>query len=255
LQKSFWRFIHYFGFDENPSVNTAGDLDHYGQYDGDNNIYMHGRMIGMLSLNTINAQARNTVVSVGNEGQQYSYTWFPYLRRQQGFYGWFVSGLDDDNIFESIQVNDGYRKDLSAYGRLGFNEYELNNTDYKNRVFLSAKQESGAYTDNYRNISPTAYQDFNLVRGAIISLHNYMGKVFAVQENAIIEIFVGEEKMQQSESGQFIIAKAEDLISDKFVIKAQFGSQNEKSRFFFHNAFQRTKNSKKKGERHTVLFN
>lgn len=226
-QKTFWRAINHYDYDQNARTDNSGKLIHYGFTT--QNYYYHGQLIGFQSINTVNAQIRNDVYSEDGERNVITYSWFPYVRNKKGVEGWLFWTKDDDNVFESLQMNDGYNSNLLKYGQLGFNEFELVSQKYPNRVFVSARQESGSYIDNYRNISVVDYKDFNIPGGEIISLQEYMNKLMIIQQNEICEIYLEEERIQQSESGNMIIATGGELLSSKFNKKSMFGAQYEKA--------------------------
>jgi len=63
------------------------------------------------------------------------------------------------------------------------------------------------------------------------------------------------EREKERESLFALLEESKKKVREEAAVFFSFSFVSFSFDFFFHNAFQRTKNSKKKGERHTVLFN
>lgn len=234
-QKTFFRLGRWYGY-EKPAVNVdVIDAESQGGEwcDRDGNRYQYGTFIGLIHEGRRNLTYRNEVVTQNEKFEELTYSFMPKcFTFFKSTMQWLVMD-DSSGVHEAFQINDGYNYVKTQKIYFGYNEQMVGIHDSKrpNRAYHSAKDISGSFVDNFRDIRFSNYRDMNSLGGEMVAIRVLGDIPIIIQKNEIIRIIVDERVVQQSDDTQeeFLLAKSREFISEKFEKLGKMGSQHNSS--------------------------
>lgn len=234
LQKTFFRIGRYYNYEEIYAAWISNDYEGPGNmYLGHNNkLYQWGFLIGIVTENKINTNARNSVKGTDPDGNEVEYDFYPHvLTTGKRVQDWVVESEQYSDQQEAFQVNDGYNKCCSGKEHIGYNPDIPHDPEKEkpNRYYYSAKYIPGSVYDAFRDISIKNYKDFNVNGGpftAIINFHDVA--LIGIQHNQIIVNRIEERALSKEEaSNALIFGTSITFLSDVYNPISKFGSRHK----------------------------
>lgn len=233
LQKTFFRSHRWYAMEKagNTQVDTSTGITGFGGMYGDDagNWWQHGLMIGIVTENKYNTEARNEVTGRDDDLNYIRYTYYPKVRSYLGTLNWAVIEAGD-YLQEATQINDGYNKVLSDKVVVGYEETEPDREESRpNRVYVSDPHITGSFVDGYRIIKLGSYRDYGLEYGYIIDIEKIRDYPLIVHERGISQIYINDRAIQSTDVGDNILGASVMFLSDRYRNLSDYGSQHKLS--------------------------
>lgn len=129
---------------------------------------------------------------------------------------------------ESWMANNGYNQILSEKTFFAYDKYlPVDVSSFPVRIRHSDQHIEGSFIDNYRIIKPGYYKDFNSANGSILSIRDFSGTLFSVQERAINRHFTNEEQIKVQANTSELIIGTGPILHHKVQNLADYGTQHQ----------------------------
>ena len=227
LQKTWMRVQRWNNISGNPGhnpnhISKPGFGNEF--LDGDGKYYQHGFLLGIVTENVVNTQARNNVIGQDTSLNFLEYTFYPKAL-SYGITTLQYAVLEASQyLAKALQVNSGYNKVSSDKIITGYNTVEIFNITKKpNRVYISDK-------NNYRLVRINSFQDYCVEDGPITAIRIILDLPYLVQEFGINQFFVAERMLGQTENNvDVIMGNSLTLLGDSTRKIMSIGSQHKSS--------------------------
>ena len=172
--------------------------------------YSFGVELGFVVQSTINTALR---------GEYKDYSYWP-----KEDYNWISQAYPDYK--ENFALNKGYSVVLSNNKFRVYDENIPNPTiNYLGTIAYSDADIPGSIIDPFRSFRSGNYKNFDIKYGSIVKLAEYFDHMVSVWEDGILEHFVNERIAMGQ--GQGSVYGYGDVLSDKTLTLAEYGSQNQ----------------------------
>jgi len=186
-----------------------------------------GSIMSAIVESRINGAMRNVVEGKTSTGTLVNYRFYPDVLAGYDVKHWIGSFDLDENKYEGCYVNSGYNKVSSDSKAVGFSVgAKYGSNERPTRIYFSPKAKAGEIADKFRMISPIAFQDYPLENGAITAIANVNDTLISIQENAINQHQLGQQKLTNTAS-DIVLNNTGMYLSDKVRQLAQYGSQHQ----------------------------
>lgn len=224
LQRVYFKQIYWDGSgfgsssDHEGWENVALDDDMYDNpYDDGNPVtalFTHGVILGVVFECAYNINMR-----IPGETS----TFFPKVEAYD-----FAKKARNANGVESWIANNGYNVMVSDKPFMA-NDFIKPKTEqnYPTRIRHSDQYIVGAFSDNYRSIKQSYFKDYPTSAGEIVSVRDFSGTLFSVQERSINRHYVNQEQIKTEASTGELVIGIGAILSDKFHDLANYGSQHQ----------------------------
>lgn len=194
-----------------------------------NENYQYGILMSAIFEMKNNAAMRCEVEHI-TETAQYNYSYYPKLLDIGTDLGtWVVDPRDEKNGYEALSINIGFNEVSNTDATLGYDALTPSSIQIRpTRIYFSPKAEPGNIRDFFRDIGPTDWKDFPKENQQIMGLLNINDTLVSIQEGAINQHKLGQQKMSQEDNSSDIVLKETDsYLSDQINQIAKFGTQHQ----------------------------
>jgi hypothetical protein len=241
LQRSFYRTHRWYDFeganamgDSADKIKGGGEGWQYMGYqsnDHDNPFYQWGFLLGMLTENFINADARNEISLYDDEQEKIKYSYWPKVFHRATFKQWVVLGIYSENAVEATQINDGYNVTLPGKVGIGYDPKipQESQDQRKTRIYHSFKKAEGSIIDAYRDIGINNYIDLPSENGDGMRIIPYekIDSFLSIQKESINQHYIKERVVESDgSSGNIILVPEISILPEYFKNLAKYGTQH-----------------------------
>jgi len=220
LQRTYFRAMHAWDFGTQ-----------FAEYDDNTTSVMYanyGVVVSVLTENTVNTAMRNDV-EVSTEDLNALYSYYPKINSKSVTINtWAPDWRNDNSKYEAFKVNKGYNKILADNVVFGYDPNIPDSDGIKyTRIFFSPKSTPGEKVDSFKQIGLVSFRDFAIENGPIYSIQELMGTLVSIQEKAISQHFLGEEKLETNQSSNIVLQKSGIHLSDQVKPLSSSGTQHQ----------------------------
>lgn len=235
LQRTAIRTNRWYGVDDNNDEDLWGIVNidpdvvfNDSEYpDPYSVMYQHGFLLSIMTENFVNTQARqNTIGTEAGTNNMVEYSFWPNVLDsdfRKDTMNFIVEGVALEDMYEAIQLNDGYNKIFPDAYYPGYDDSFLNYLmEYLTRIHFSNPQVNEEISDSFRQIFSGSYKDY-LNKGGIMRLFEIFGKLYSVQKNSIEEHYVDEKQLMKEDNNNRIVAGRTEFLSTYSRVLADYG--------------------------------
>ena len=204
-----------------PGVETATDPAAYQNFNQAVGLSPKGFVMPIVTENNYNVALRTLDPTFPSEQVFYA--------QSRSFYPiQDIESLRASRQKESTAYNFGYNDNVHDKIHVGLNDRSPSfNSNYSNRIMVSAPSVSGSFTNGYLDFSGLNFRDYNKQFGQIIKLISHNNDVYCVFEQGIGIIPVNQKTMVSEQDGGVFIDNAQVLAPKMQVISTEYGSDQQ----------------------------
>ena len=208
-------------------VKWFGAKNLYETYTSSKYVYHHGTMLSFNAYSSVNFKMRSEVKSEDPSGTLGKYSFWPRASLRNTLEGWNILSSNEEDMHESISINDGYNKSLSIKGYLGYDDVSpLSVNKYPSRIRSSATRVKGAYYDGFKTFYADDSVDVSERYGSIVGVYNLYGMLMIVQNKAISQVYTNVKSVASDGSFDIVTGSSRSYLYDKPYVKTSYGAQS-----------------------------